>query len=134
MSDEEDLFALQVQIGMLKKFVKAANAEMDNLSRQRLELTAGLRKAEEHIVTLKDSPIVVASEYENVRNLRDSFKLEIVESNRKSEIIFTNLAQRQIELSAAEAMEKTLTGRALTPVNNILEFPTRDTRRSEETS
>lgn len=136
MSDdlEDKLFEVQVQVGLLKKGLEAGMKASEELGRQRQALSSGLRQAQENLSNMKSASVVVASEWELTRKLRDTFAMKLQECDKQCAIYFEQVARLRVELSDAESQEKALWAALETIPNNILEFPHRDVRRSEETS
>lgn len=90
------------------------------------------RQGEQHLRELRASPIVVASEFETVRNLTESAKVEISAVHAQMAQNFQILAQNRLEISAAEKAIHDLTELLCKLDNNVLEFPKNDVRRSQE--
>lgn len=96
------------------------------------KLRVVLRTGEKHLKELRASPVVVASEFQNVRNYTESAKMEISAVHAQMAMNFQILAQNRLEITAAEKAVHALVELLCKLENNILEFPKNDVRRSEE--
>lgn len=84
------------------------------------------RQGEQHLRDLRAAPVVVASEYETVRDLTESAKIEISAVHAQMAKNFQILAQNRLDISAAEKAIHDLTELLCKLDNNILEFPRND--------
>jgi hypothetical protein len=109
-----------------------AEKEKEGLDIKVSKLRVMQRQGEQHLRDLRAAPVVVASEFENVRNLTESARVEISAVHAQMAQNFQILAQNRLDISAAEKSIHDLTELLCKLDNNILEFPKHDVRRSEE--
>ena len=106
--------------------------EKEGLDMRLSKLRVMQRQGEQHLKDLRTHPVIVASEFENVRNLTESAKVEISAVHAHMAQNFQILAQNRLDISAAEKLIHDLTELLCKLSNNILEFPKNDVRRSQE--
>ena len=129
---EDALDVARDELHSLLNIRRVIEADKEGLDIKVSKLRVMVRQGEQHLRDLRAAPIVVASEFETVRNLTESGRVEISAVHAQMAKNFQILAQNRLDISAAEKSIHDLTELLCKLDNNILEFPKHDVRRSEE--
>ena len=127
--------ALDVARDELQSLLNIRNVietEKEGLDMKASKLRVMQRQGEQHLRDLRAAPITLLSEYETLRNLTDSAKIELKNLNNQMAMNFQLLATNKLDISAAEKAIHDLVELGVELDNNILEFPKNDVRRSTE--
>ena len=106
--------------------------DQETLEIKASKLRVVLRQGVEHLRNLRKAEITVMSEYESVRNLTESARLELESVNGQLALHFAVMANNTAEIKTTEKAIHDLTELLCKFDNNVVRFPTNDIRRSTE--
>jgi chromosome segregation ATPase len=129
---ENRLFEAQVTLGTLEKSAKAAQAQYDELQKQHRQFLNGLRDAQRQIKELKLAPVVSASQYRLMRDMKKTFTAKVNSTNAKLAMDWPPIAEATATIVTLRTEIESLTKQIEESSCVILEFPARDLRRSQE--
>lgn len=128
----DEIFKLEVSIGTLQKAIEGQTQTHESLVAQIAKFKSGMRQAELEISELKKAPIVKMDQFRLISQMHLSFVDGFNRTNKQAAEVWTVLARAQANLLTLQRQHDELTS-ALN-FNNVLEFPTNDAQRSEETN